>query len=175
MHYTAASFFSLGAVLGSNHECLQPAALQCCWCSRVGTHCPVSAHTPSSGHQIASTPLPQTAVQRITHLSLWALPSVETDKRSDEKSRQGFAGTRAAAQRDENKKQVHLLTPQGVWTGFFHGVRVGQMGGLDWAEGSGGLPPASVVLCAGIMCSTVLSLLASEVAAGFWSFRLLLS
>ena len=36
------------------------------------------------------------------------------------------------------------------------------MGGLDWIGGSGGLPPALVVPCAGIMCSIVLSLLAPQ-------------
>ena len=36
------------------------------------------------------------------------------------------------------------------------------MGALDWIGGSGGLPTALVVPCAGIMCSTLLSLLAPQ-------------
>ena len=108
-------------------------APQGCWYSGVGTRSIVSAHTPSNGHQIASTPLPQTVLQRITNLSPWALSSVETGKRSDEKFRQGFAGTCAATQGNK-KKQVPLLTLQGAWTGFFRGVSVGADGciGLDW-------------------------------------------
>ena len=75
---------------------------------------------------------PATVLQRITHLSPWALSSVETDKRSDETSRQGFNGTCAAARGDENKKQVHLLTLQGVWPGFLHGVSECRGRWVDW-------------------------------------------
>ena len=132
MHCIEASFSSLGAVLGSNHEYIQFVTLQCCWYSWLGTHSILSAHSPSNGHQIASTPLPQTVLKWITHLSPWALSSVETDKRSDETSRQGFTGTCAAAQGDENKKQVHLLTLQGVWPGFLHGVSECRGRWVDW-------------------------------------------
>lgn len=67
----------------------------------------------------------------ITNPGPWSLSSIEVDRKTDEKLRQGFAGT--AAQESENQKWVPLLARVGVSWSLKWGQ--GRVGSVSWARG----------------------------------------
>ena len=75
-------------------------------------------------HSGCSVIVEQTGIVGVTDQGSW--PSVEIDKRPDEKSRQGFIGAPAAAWESKNKQPVLFFAPRGGVSWFF-----------VWTEGSG--------------------------------------